>query len=158
MSAPVDYRYTSILWAGPEISADLASLHKELFPDAWDAAAFEKLLVHPGSIAFFARVGAPPQMAGFILAQMAADEAEILTLGVPVAHQRHGLARRLVDALVRAARKSEVKKLFLEVGAENAPAIALYTKVGFQKAAERKGYYVRPGKPPEDAHVMVLQL
>lgn len=158
MSAPVDYRYTSILWAGPEIAADLATQHKGLFPDAWDAGSFEKLLAHPGSIAFFARVGAPPQMAGFVLAQMAADEAEILTLGVPLAHQRHGLARKLVEALVRAARKSEVKKLFLEVGAENAPALALYTKVGFQKAAERKGYYVRPGKPAEDAIVMVMQL
>lgn len=158
MSAPVDYRYTSILWAGPEISADLSAMHKGLFPETWDAGSFEKLLSHPGSIAFFARVGAPPQMAGFIVAQMAADEAEILTLGVPVAHQRHGLARKLVDALVRAARKSEVKKLFLEVGAQNAPALALYAKAGFQKAAVRKGYYVHPGKPPEDAVVMVLQL
>lgn len=158
MSAPVDYRYTSILWAGPEIAADLAVLHKGLFPEAWDAAAFEKLLSHPGSIAFFARVGAPPQMAGFVLAQMAADEAEILTLGVPVAHQRHGLARKLVEALVRAARKSEVKKLFLEVGAGNAAALALYGKAGFAKVAERKGYYVRPGQPPEDAIVMMLQL
>lgn len=158
MSAPVDYRYTSILWAGPEISADLAGLHEGLFPEAWDAASFEKLLAHPGSIAFFARVGAPPQMAGFILAQMAADEAEILTLGVPAAHQRHGLARRLVDALVRAAQKSEVKKLFLEVGAENVAALNLYTKAGFAKVAERKGYYTRAGKPPEDAIVMMLKL
>lgn len=158
MSAPVDYRYTSILWAGPEISADLSAMHQGLFPEGWDAAAFENLLSHPGSIAFFARVGAPPQMAGFILGQMAADEAEILTLGVPIEHQRHGLARRLVDALVRAARKSEVKKLFLEVGAENAAALALYTKAGFAKVAERKGYYARPGKPPEDAIVMMMQL
>ena len=158
MSAPVDYRYTSILWAGPEIAADLSAMHQGIFPEAWDAASFENLLSHPGSIAYFARVGAPPQMAGFILAQMAAEEAEILTLGVPVEHQRHGLARRLVDALVRAARKSEVKKLFLEVGSENQPALALYTKAGFAKVAERKGYYVRPGQPPEDAIVMMLQL
>jgi ribosomal-protein-alanine N-acetyltransferase len=158
MSAPVDYRYTSILWAGPEIAADIASMHKGLFPEAWDAASFEKLLSHPGSIAFFARVGAPPQMAGFVLAQMAADEAEILTIGVPVAHQRHGLARKLVEALARAARKSEVKRLFLEVGADNAAAIGLYTKAGFKRVGERKGYYVRAGRPPEDAIVMALQL
>jgi [ribosomal protein S18]-alanine N-acetyltransferase len=158
MSAPVDYRYTSILWAGPETAADLAALHKGLFPDAWDAAAVEKLLSHPGSIAFFARVGAPPQMAGFVIAQMAADEAEILSLGVAAGHQRHGLGRKLVDALSRAARKSEVKKLFLEVAAGNAAAIGLYGKAGFARVGERKGYYQRPGAPPEDAVIMALTL
>ncbi|MGL1148090.1 GNAT family N-acetyltransferase, partial [Vibrio parahaemolyticus] len=67
------------------------------------------LLSHPGSIAFLARIASPqPQVVGFVLAQMAADEAEILTLGVTPAHQRHGLGMKLVEAICRAARKSEV--------------------------------------------------
>ena len=145
--------HVTLTGASTEDAAELARLHAAAFPPgaAWSAETITTLL---GLSGVFGLRGA----GGFILARRILDEAEILTLGVPQAHQRHGLARKLVEALVRAARKSEVKKLFLEVGAENAPALALYTKVGFQKAAERKGYYVRPGKPAEDAIVMVMQL
>lgn len=158
MSAAIDYRNTSLLWAGPDQAAELAAAHAGLFPDAWDAAAFEKLLSHPGSIAFIARVGSPLQLAGFVLAQMAADEAEILTVGVPAAHQGHGVGRRLVEAICRSARKSEVRKLFLEVSAANTAATKLYDKAGFTRVGERKGYYQRQGRAPQDAVVMALDL
>lgn len=157
MSDP-DYRHISLLWAGPEHAAELAEQHKALFPEAWDAAAFEKLLTHPGSIAFLARLGAPPHTAGFILGQIAADEAEVLTLGVRGDRQRHGIGRRLVEALARAARKSDVRRLFLEVGTANAPAIRLYRALGFSEIAVRKGYYQRAGAPAEDASVLSLTL
>jgi ribosomal-protein-alanine N-acetyltransferase len=157
MSAP-DYRHTSILWAGPEHAGELAGMHAKLFPQAWDAEAFGKLLAHPGSIAFLARVGLPAQMAGFVLAQMAAGEAEILTVGVAAAHQRHGLGQKLVEAICRAARKSEVRRLFLEVGQSNAAARGLYGKLGFEQVGERKDYYQQPGAPAENAVVMALSL
>lgn len=158
MSNPADYRHISLLWAGPEQANELANLHAGLFPDAWDAAAFETLLAHPGAIAFVARLGTPPQTAGFVLAQMAADEAEVLTIGVHKDRQRHGVAGRLVEALVRAARKSEVKRLFLEVARSNAAAIALYQKLGFKETGVRKDYYQRPGAAAEDALVLALSL
>ncbi|RTL67501.1 MAG: ribosomal-protein-alanine N-acetyltransferase [Hyphomicrobiales bacterium] len=158
MSSP-DYRHTSILWAGPEHAADLAVMHAQLFPQPWDKAAFETLLSHPGSIAFLARIATPqPQTIGFVLAQMAADEAEILTLGVIPAHQRHGLGVKLVEAICRAARKSEVRKLFLEVAQSNAAARGLYGKLGFEVVGERKGYYEKPGAEAETASVMALKL
>ncbi|MDX2202035.1 MAG: ribosomal protein S18-alanine N-acetyltransferase [Hyphomicrobiaceae bacterium] len=157
MSA-VDYRRTSLLWAAPEHAAELAGIHAQLFPQGWTAEAFERLLAHPGSIALLARVGTPPQTVGFVLAQMAADEAEILTLGVGAEHQRHGVGQRLVEAICRAARKSEVRRLFLEVAEANAAARALYRKLGFKEVGERKGYYQPPGGPPENATVMALDL
>jgi ribosomal-protein-alanine N-acetyltransferase len=157
MSEP-DYRHISLLWAGPEQASELAELHKGLFPDAWDAAAFEKLLAHPGSIAFMARLGTPPHTAGFILGTIAADEAEVLTLGVRADRQRHGVGRRLVEALVRAARKSDVRRLFLEVGVSNTSALGLYRATGFSQVAVRKGYYERAGAPAGDACVLSLTL
>lgn len=158
MSDAVNYRHVSLLWAGPELAPELASLHAGLFPDAWDAAALEKLLAHPGAIAFAARLGAPPHTAGFVLAQMAADEAEVLTLGVRKDRQRHGIGKGLVEALTRAARKSEVKRLFLEVARSNTSAIGLYQKLGFAQIGERKGYYQRAGGPAEDALMLALAL
>ena len=118
MTGAIDYRHVSILWASPEHAEELAQLHAGLFEKPWDADSFSRLLSHPGSTSFLARVGTPPQTAGFILSQLAADEAEILTLGVRKDSQRHGIARRLVEAMARAAKKAEVRRLFLEVGPE----------------------------------------
>ena len=157
MSA-IDYRHTSILWASPEHAAELADLHTGLFDAPWDTAAFASLLSHPGSTAFLARVGAPPQTAGFILGQLAADEAEILTLGVGKDRQRHGIGRRLVEALARAAKRAEAHRLFLEVAEDNAPALSLYKVLGFQEVGRRKGYYQRAGGPAQDALTLALKL
>jgi ribosomal-protein-alanine N-acetyltransferase len=157
MSA-TDYRHVSILWAPPEHAQELADLHAGLFEAPWDAAAFTKLLGHPGSTAFLARLGAPPRTAGFILGQLAADEAEILTLGVGKDHQRHGIGSRLVEALARAAEKAEARRLFLEVAEDNAAAVALYKRLGFHEIGRRKAYYVRSGRPASDALNLALEL
>jgi [ribosomal protein S18]-alanine N-acetyltransferase len=160
MTNPADYKHVSILWASPEHAGDLARLHAPLFPQPWNTASFQELLAHPGSTAFLARLGQPPkaEMAGFILGQLAADEAEILTLGVRADRQRHGIAQRLIEALARAAKKAEARKLHLEVGEGNVAALALYKKLGFQETRRRKGYYERPGQPAEDAVALSLAL
>jgi ribosomal-protein-alanine N-acetyltransferase len=97
-------------------------------------------------------------MVGFILGQLAADEAEVLTLGVRAGHQRHGIARSLIEALARAVRKAEVRRLHLEVGEHNIPALGLYKKLGFKEAGRRKGYYEHKGRPAEDAVMLSLAL
>ena len=154
----IDYKHVSILWAASEHAEELTKLHAGLFETPWDAAAFANLLNHPGSTAFLARIGTPPQTVGFVLGQLAADEAEILTLGVGKDSQRHGIGRRLVEALARAAKKAEARRLYLEVAADNIPALVLYKKLGFQEAGRRKAYYQRPGAPSEDALTLALAL
>lgn len=158
MTASVDYRHVSILWATPEHAAELADLHARLFDQPWDAATFAKLLAHPGSTGFLARVGQPPQIVGFILGQLAADEAEILTIGVHKDSQRHGIGRRLVEALGRAAARAEAKRLLLEVGERNVPALALYQRAGFLEIGRRKGYYETVAGSAEDALALALRL
>ena len=90
----------SLLWARPEHASQIAGLHGSLFSDGWDAAAIEALLAHPGSIALVATgKGGPADVCGFALAQVAADEAEILTIGVRPESQRRGVAAKLVAVL-----------------------------------------------------------
>lgn len=158
MTGATDYRHLSILWATPEHANELAGLHAGLFEKPWDAGSFASLLMHPGSTSFLARAGNPPRTVGFILCQLAADEAEILTLGVRKDSQRNGVARRLVEAIARAARKAEARRLFLEVGHNNNAALALYRGLGFQHVGQRKGYYEHAGAPAEDALVLALTL
>jgi ribosomal-protein-alanine N-acetyltransferase len=158
MNQAIDYKHVSILWAASDNAPELASLHSGLFDKPWDAAAFQSLLSHPGSTAFLARLGSPIEMVGFIVGQLAADEAEILTLGVRADRQRHGIGRKLVEALARAVRKAEARRLFLEVAAGNAAALGLYKSLGFQEVGRRKGYYEKPAGPAEDALTLALNL
>ena len=151
-------KHVSILWAGTDHAEELARLHAPLFGSAWDAASLMQRLSHPGCTAFVARVGQPPQTVGFIVGQLAADEAEILTLGVSKEWQRRGIGRRLVEALGRAAGKAEARRLYLEVAAGNAAALALYKRLGFEECGRRKGYYVRQGAAAEDAVNLSLAL
>jgi len=147
-------RRTSLLWAVPGHAAAIAQAHQLLFPEPWDEAAIAKLVSHPGSIGLVATRASPQDIVGFALAVAAADEAEILSLGVVPACQRQGIGRDLVDGIKRAARRDGARALFLEVAIGNTAAVALYAANGFAEAGRRKAYYARAGAAPEDAVVM----
>lgn len=124
----------------------LAALHATAFPPgaAWSAETFATLLAMEGVVG----LQAP---GGFILARRVLDEAEILTLVVHPDQRRQGLGEALVEtaALVTAAAGARV--MFLEVAADNQPAMALYAKAGFERAGRRPDYY-GPG-----AHAWLLR-
>jgi ribosomal-protein-alanine N-acetyltransferase len=153
-----DHKHVSMLWASVDHAAELAALHAKLFDTAWDVNAFNALLSHPTSTSMVARIGNPQETIGFIIAQLAADETEIITLGVAKPHQRAGIARRLIEGVARAARRAEAKRLFLEVAADNMPALVLYSRMGLTEIGRRKGYYSRQAGPPVDALRLALTL
>lgn len=82
-------------------------------------------------------------------------EAEILTVGTDPAYRRRGLARRLMEALLAAARSRGAREVFLEVRAGDEGAQALYRGLGFTRVGLRRNYYQPSG---EDALVMRLRL
>jgi tRNA threonylcarbamoyladenosine biosynthesis protein TsaB len=130
--------------------APLAALHAACFPDPWDAKAIAALLATPGTFAFQASLNgrtAEPRAApadapdGFVMARTAAGEAEILTLAVAPAARGKGLGRALLQAAISKAQAQGAGTMFLEVGADNPSARALYASLGFVKVGDRKGYY-----------------
>jgi ribosomal-protein-alanine N-acetyltransferase len=149
-------KHVSLLWAAPERSAEIAALHKRLFYPAWDEAAVTSLLEHPASTSLVAVAGEPKVIAGFIIGQLAADEAEILSVGVAPDWQRAGLGKMLVEGLIRAVRRGEAKRLFLEVAADNAGAIALYKSLKFAETGRRKAYYQRANGPAAEDRKSVV--
>jgi [ribosomal protein S18]-alanine N-acetyltransferase len=159
MTAPQrDKRLVSLLWATIDHADALSKCHASLFPEPWSADSFRQFLSHPGSATLVARHGPDQEMAGFIVAQLAADEAEILTFGVAKDWQRQGIGMRLLEGLQRAATRGEAKKLFLEVGEDNLPALVLYSRMGFKEAGRRKGYYKKPDGSAVDALNLMLPL
>ncbi len=78
---------------------------------------------------------------GFVLARVAADEAEILTLAVAPAMRRHGLGRELMQAAMAAAAGRGAASVALEVAERNAAARSLYAGLGFAGVGRRRGYY-----------------
>lgn len=155
---PLDPKNLSLLWASPERAEEIAALHAQLFDPAWDAESITSAIEHPASASFIAQMREPRLLAGFVLGRIAADEAEILSIGVAPDWQRRGVGRRMVEGLVRAARRAEVKRLFLEVASDNEAAIALYKGLGFASSGRRRGYYQRTGGKSADALVLALDL
>jgi [ribosomal protein S18]-alanine N-acetyltransferase len=158
MSVARDLKHVSVLWAGVDHAEDIAGCHRTLFAEAWDKPTFEGLLSDPTSTSLIARHGNPQETVGFIVGRLAADEAEILTFGVTKDWQRHGVGKRLLEGMARAAKRAEAKRIFLEVAADNLPATVLYSRMGFRESGRRVGYYVRTGQPAADALVLSLGL
>jgi ribosomal-protein-alanine N-acetyltransferase len=156
---PIDLKYVSLLWAGPEQAPMITKLHAELFSPAWSEESIFALLDHPASTAFTAMIGgAQKTCVGFVLAQLAADEAEILSIGVAPDWQRKGVGRKLIEGVARAAQRAEAKKLFLEVAADNDAALELYRRTGFLGTGLRRAYYARANGPAVDAVTLALRL
>lgn len=151
-------KHVSLLWAAPERAEEIAKLHRRLFDPPWDAQAIQALLEHPASTSLIAVAGDPKIAVGFVIGQLAADEAEILSVGVAPDWQRFGLGQMLMEGLARAAKRGEAKRLFLEVAEDNVAATALYAKLGFAEVGRRKRYYERPGAQPVDALILALAL
>jgi len=112
----------------------LADLHRSAFPDPWNDAAICELLAGQGVFAFFSQQG-------FVLARTAGGEAEILTLAVMPEARGQGLGRALLKSAASHAATQGAVSMFLEVGADNPAALALYAGLGFERVGLRKGYY-----------------
>ncbi|HMA49094.1 MAG TPA: ribosomal protein S18-alanine N-acetyltransferase [Magnetospirillaceae bacterium] len=116
----------------------IAGMHYVCFAEPWTEKAMAELLAMPGVYGLLA-AGERPE--GFVMARMAADEAEILTLLVLPPCRRTGLAQRLLEAALDNAKMQGVQKMYLEVASSNEAAQQLYTKVGFTLVGRRKAYY-----------------
>jgi ribosomal-protein-alanine N-acetyltransferase len=128
-------------------------MHAACFQDRWSAAAFAGLLSTPGTFALIASVGGEP--AGFVVVRVAADEAEILTLGVVPDWRRRKIGTALLHAAGTDSHKAGARRLFLEVAEDNPAARGLYGAAGFEAAGRRPGYYRRANGRPAAALILV---
>jgi ribosomal-protein-alanine N-acetyltransferase len=123
--------------ASPAHAPALAAIHARAYPpdEAWPAETFATHLAMPGVFGLIDLAG------GIVVARVAADEAEILTLAVQPAARRAGLGRRLLEAAVATARQHGAVAMFLEVSEINTAARSLYETSAFRPTGRRRRYY-----------------
>ena len=134
----------------------LARLHREDFARPWTGGEFADLLAEKTVFGFaaFETGNAKAGPKGFVLARLAAGEAEILTVAVARSHRRRGLGRQLMDAVLRRLHALRAEALFLDVDETNQPAIALYRRLGFREVGKRPSYCDAGGGRKSNALVM----
>ncbi|WP_432494005.1 ribosomal protein S18-alanine N-acetyltransferase [Kineococcus gypseus] len=123
--------------------ADVQRLEADLFgPTAWSVETFWGELAAPGRTYLVALEG--EEVLGYAGLAVSGADADVQTIGVARGAQGRGLGRRLLRALLTAARDAGATRVLLEVRADNAPAQALYASEGFEVLARRARYY-QPG-------------
>ena len=134
----------------------VAALHGACFDEPWGEAAIAEVLSMPGAFGFLATEGDRP--VGFLLCRRAADEGEILSMGVVPAERRRGLGGRLLEAALEAASAAGARALYLEVAEDNRAARGLYQKQGFSPVGRRKNYYRKLQHPGLDGLILARRI
>ncbi|MDM7984981.1 MAG: ribosomal protein S18-alanine N-acetyltransferase [Maricaulis sp.] len=117
----------------------MAALHAKCFDQPWPASEFASLLSMPSTLAFAIQQDA--RHLALVLVRIAADEAEILTIGVDPDFRGKRLGLAVLDRAERAVSESGAISMFLEVNQHNDPARALYTRAGYSEIGRRPRYY-----------------
>ena len=129
--------------------AQIAQLEKICFSDPWSEKSVASEL--DNKLAFWLVAAEGDTVAGYIGSQTVIDETDMMNVAVHPDFRRKGIAEALVNTLVGNLKKMGSRCLTLEVRASNAPAIALYEKLGFAEIGRRKNYY---RNPREDALIL----
>ena len=120
---------------------DLARLHAAAFDRPWTAATLAGM-INDGAVALLA-TGGDGKAAAMALARIVLDEAEILTIATAPRQRGQGLAGQVLAHLLADLAQGAVEQVWLEVAVDNAPALALYQRAGFEPCGRRPGYYSR---------------
>ena len=127
----------------------IAAIEARAFSDPWPASAFLELLQRPHA-RLMGAFDASGTLCGYCVLLHVMDEGEIANIAVAPATRR-GIAARLLDDALEAARAMELAALFLEVRMSNDAARNLYDSRGFEPVGCRRAYY---REPLEDALVL----
>ena len=127
-------------------TAAVAELERQNFSEPWSENSVRGELTNKLALWLVALDG--EEVVGYVGSQTVLQEADMMNIAVAESHRRKGIARMLVEALIR---QLDAYQLTLEVRASNIPAISLYEAMGFQQVGLRKNYY---RKPKEDALIL----
>lgn len=140
--------------AGKDAAA-LAELDARASPHPWSERDFLGALAARAGERVALLRDARSGLVGFCVWQEVADEAHVHNLAIDPARQGRGLGRRLLAACLGLAASRSARRALLDVRRGNAPARALYGRLGFRETGRRTAYYT---EPMEDALLLEADL
>jgi [ribosomal protein S18]-alanine N-acetyltransferase len=117
----------------------LAQLHAASFHRGWGESEFESMIAERNTLVHRLRLGR--KIVGFVVSRIGADEAEILSIAIDADKRGRGLSRNLLLTHLGHLAGRGVRRIFLEVEENNAPALRLYEGCGFAVVGRRERYY-----------------
>jgi len=117
----------------------LAQLHAASFHRGWSDGEFESMIAERNTLVHRLRLGR--KIIGFAVSRIGADEAEILSIAIDADQRGRGLSRDLLLTHLGHLAGRGVRRIFLEVEENNAPARRLYERCGFAIVGRRERYY-----------------
>jgi len=131
----------------------LMEIEDQSFAVPWSRASYEELWPLPNISIWVAKEAGA--LVGYYLLQCVGDEAELHTYAVKPESRRRGIGEHLLRHMVEELKRRRVRRVFLQVRPSNAPARALYDKMGFAPVGIRRRYY---RDNDEDAFVLRLEI
>lgn len=125
----------------------LAQLEKQCFSEPRSEAQLRAEVQNPLARFFVAEIlqeDGCRQVAGYAGMQNIAGECYVENIAVFPELRGKGIGRKLVCALIAAAKAEQSTLLTLEVRPSNTVALQLYESLGFQCVGERKDFYTHP--------------
>jgi ribosomal-protein-alanine acetyltransferase len=89
---------------------------------------------------------------GYATFRRVGRESELLRVAVAPDRRDRGIGGRLIEAGLARLRDEGVATCFLEVRPTNAPALALYERLGFARISRRRRYF------PDGSDALVLEV
>lgn len=137
----------------PTDVAELAALEQEnLSP--WSMDSLEQELAIKGGVQYVAE-GTGGHLDGWCACRVLQPEAELLKIAVRQHCRQGGVGSLLLQHLFIALQQRMITSLFLEVRAENLPALSFYKVHGFIHVGSRPAYY---SDPPDGAMILKKNL
>ena len=124
---------------------DIEPVHRleaELFTvDPWSIEQFWSELAQPTRAYAVAVDG--ERVIGYAGAFLLAPDSDVQTIAVSPRDQGRGVGAVLLAWLIERAAAQGCRQMLLEVRSDNAPAIAMYERFGFERISVRRDYYER---------------
>ncbi|MDT0497017.1 ribosomal protein S18-alanine N-acetyltransferase [Algiphilus sp. W345] len=137
--SPAESAPLRLLPMHPEHLPQVLAIERRVYAFPWSEGIFRDCL-RAGYSAWVV-VNSLGEVQGYGLLTMAVGEAHLLNLCVSPERQRQGIARFVLEHLMRLARAANCTVMLLEVRRSNKAAMALYEAYGFQRVGLRKNYY-----------------
>jgi len=129
----------------------IEEIERSSYPTPWSRSMFAGELAKPSSICLGAIDTDRSELVGYLIISRYVDAWHVMNVAVDPAHQRRGVATRLLERLFELTADDERRGYTLEVRVSNEAAIHLYETLGFDKRGVRRGYYT---DNREDALIM----